>query len=110
MIHKQVPRSWVIQSDDTGLLVLDADKPQGARKGHLWANIGDGRFASYHYSPDWKHEHPANFLKGCAGYLQTDGYKGYDALRMGGVGGLPSAATRPGRAPGGAGHAARVGP
>ncbi len=82
-IHKRVLRSWVIQSDDTGLLVLDADKPQGARKGHLWANVGDGRLASYHYSPDWKHEHPASFLKGCAGYLQTDGYKGYDALTGG---------------------------
>lgn len=82
-IHKRVVRSWVIQSDDTGLLVLDKDKPQGARKGHLWANVGDGRFVSYHYSPDWKHEHPAGFLKGCAGYLQTDGYKGYDALTGG---------------------------
>jgi transposase len=82
-IHKRVLRSWIIQSDDTGLLVLDADKPQGARKGHLWANIGDSRFASYQYSPDWKHEHPASFLKGCAGYLQTDGYKGYDALTGG---------------------------
>ena len=82
-IHRRVLRSWIIQSDDTGLLVLDQDKPQGARKGHLWANVGDGRFASYHYSPDWKHEHPANFLRGCAGYLQTDGYKGYDALTGG---------------------------
>lgn len=82
-IHKRVLRSWIIQSDDTGLLVLDADKPQGARKGHLWANVGDSRFVSYHYSPDWKHAHPASFLKGCAGYLQTDGYKGYDALTGG---------------------------
>lgn len=82
-IHQRVVRSWVIQSDDTGLLVLDKDKPQGARKGHLWANVGDGRFVSYHYSPDWKHAHPASFLKGCAGYLQTDGYKGYDALTGG---------------------------
>ena len=82
-IHQRVVRSWVIQSDDTGLLVLDKDKPQGARKGHLWANVGDGRFVSYHYSPDWKHAHPASFLAGCAGYLQTDGYKGYDALTGG---------------------------
>ena len=82
-IHQRVVRAWVIQSDDTGLLVLDKDKPQGARKGHLWANVGDGRFVSYHYSPDWKHAHPASFLAGCAGYLQTDGYKGYDALTGG---------------------------
>ena len=45
-----------------------------------------GGFASYHYSPDWKHEHPARFLAGCAGYLQTDGYKGYDALTSGATG------------------------
>lgn len=82
-IHERVLHAWIIQSDDTGLLVLDKERPQGARKGHIWANVGDSRFVSYHYSPDWKHEHPARFLKGCAGYLQTDGYKGYDALSGG---------------------------
>ena len=86
MIHKRVVRAWIIQSDDTGLMVLDADKAGGSRKGRIWANVGDGRFASYHYSPDWKHEHPARFLAGCAGYLQTDGYKGYDALTSGATG------------------------
>ena len=82
-IHRRVVRSWLIQSDDTGLLVLAQDSPQGARKGRIWANVGEGRFVSYQYSPDWKHEHPARFLQGCAGYLQTDGYKGYDALTGG---------------------------
>ena len=44
MIHKRVVRSWIIQSDDTGLMVLDADKAGGSRKGRIWANVGDGRF------------------------------------------------------------------
>jgi len=54
----------VIQSDDTGLLVLDKQKKGGSRRGRLWANVGDARFVAYHYSPDWRHEHPVRFLTG----------------------------------------------
>ena len=79
-IDERVLRAWVVQSDDTGLDVLDKQKKGGSRRGRIWANVGDGRFVAYHYSPDWKHEHPARFLEGRVGYLQTDGYKGYDAL------------------------------
>lgn len=79
-IDERVLRAWVVQSDDTGLAVLDKQKKGGSRRGRIWANVGDGRFVVYHYSPDWKHEHPARFLKGRVGYLQTDGYQGYDAL------------------------------
>jgi len=87
LIDERVLRSWVIQSDDTGLLVLDKQKKGGSRRGRLWANVGDARFVAYHYSPDWRHEHPVRFLAGCAGFLQTDGYKGYEAL-CDGKGGL----------------------
>jgi transposase len=80
LINERVLRSWIISSDDTGLCVLDKNHVNGARRGRLWANIGDSEYVVYHYSPNWKHEHPARFLKGVAGYLQTDGYKGYDAL------------------------------
>lgn len=79
-LDERVLRAWVLQSDDTGLDVLDKQKKGGSRRGRIWANVGDGRFIVYHYSPDWKHVHPARFLKGRAGYLQTDGYSGYDAL------------------------------
>lgn len=79
-INKRVVRSWVVQSDDTGLTVLDRAAAKGSRRGRIWANIGDDVWIVFHYSPNWKHEHPQRFLKGVCGYLQTDGYEGYKPL------------------------------
>ncbi|MCA9689805.1 MAG: transposase, partial [Myxococcales bacterium] len=40
-INERVLRAWVVQSDDTGLTVLDRREAGGSRRGHIWANIGD---------------------------------------------------------------------
>ena len=51
--------------------------------GRIWANVGDGRFIVYHYSPDWKHVHPARFLKGRAGYLASAFARGHRRIERG---------------------------
>ncbi len=79
-IHERVLRAHILQVDDTGLLVLQRDDEKSPRRGHIWALVGDGRDAAYAYTPNWKGEHPAGLLAGRKGYLQVDGYKGYDAL------------------------------
>lgn len=70
----------VLQGDDTGIKVLDRDAPGGSKRGRLWCYVGDGRWAAFEYSPDWKGEHPQNFLADRKGWFQADAYKGFDAL------------------------------
>jgi transposase len=81
-IPEKVLESFYVRADDTGLRVLDRDHPRGVKRGHVWAYVGGGLVA-FHYTPDWKAEGPAAFLRGFRGYLQGDGYAGFDkALRM----------------------------
>ena len=74
-ITKQVLQSHCINQDDTGIRVLDKDHPSGIRRGHIYANVGDG-VISYQYAPNWKGEHPREFLRGYCGVVQGDGYAG----------------------------------
>jgi transposase len=70
----------LLQSDDTGIKVLDKDHPNGVKRGHLWVYLGDGRWSAFVYTPDWKGEWPQSFLAERKGWLQVDGYAGYDDL------------------------------
>jgi transposase len=82
-IAREVLGSHVVQADDTGLRVLDPEHPKGSRRGHMWAYVGDGRFVLFRYTPDWSAEGPCSFLRQRRGWLQADGYKGYDRLFKG---------------------------
>lgn len=84
-IHERMLASHVVQADDTHILVLqreDAKKKggKGTSRGRIWAFVGDGRFVSYAYAPNWKGEHPQKLLAGRTGWLQGDGYAGYAEL------------------------------
>jgi len=83
VFHKALT-SHVTQADDTGILVLEPEggKPRGKNrhKGHIWAFVGDGKWVAYAYTPDWKKEGPAALLHGRVGWLQADGYKGFDCV------------------------------
>jgi transposase len=88
-IFAHVLPSFFIHADDTGLRVLDRDHPSGVKRGHVWAFVGSGLVA-FRYTPDWKAERPAALLKSFTGYLQGDGYAGYEAmLRDGSAGAEP---------------------
>jgi len=79
-IWKRSVESHLLQSDDTGIRVLDADHPNGVKRGHLWVYLGDATWSSFVYTPDWKGEGPQSFLAERKGWLQVDGYKGYADL------------------------------
>lgn len=79
-IFDSVKRAHVVQADDTGLRVLARDDERGALRGHIWAFVGDGRYIAYAYAPDWRAEHPSKHIGDRRGYLQVDGYKGYDTI------------------------------
>jgi transposase len=81
LMHKEVLQSEVIQGDETPVPVLDRSR-DSTRKGYIWTTIGDRAhpYTSCHYTDSRSRDGPAAFLKGFAGYLQTDGYSSYDSV------------------------------
>ncbi len=79
-IHEQAIGSHVLQVDDTGLRVLDDDHPGGSKRGHLWGLLGDRVWASFRYTPTWRGEEAQKLVEGRKGFLQVDGYSGFDDL------------------------------
>jgi transposase len=78
-LRRHVVGDSYIRADDTGLRVLDRDHPNGVKRGHLWAYVA-GRSVVFQYAPDWKAEHPTDFLRNFRGHLQGDGYAGFDQV------------------------------
>jgi transposase len=78
---KELFRSKVIGTDDTGVKVLDRKLPF-ARIGRIWPYVGDAHHPVivYDYTPTRGRAGPAKFLEGYAGYLQADAYSVYDAF------------------------------
>src|SRR6185312_14663219 len=81
LMHKEVLRSEVIQGDETPVPVLDRSR-DSTRQGYLWTTIGDRAhpYTSFHYTDSRGRDGPAAFLKGYAGYLQTDAYASYESV------------------------------
>ena len=77
-ITGRVLSSFVIGADDTGLRVLDRDDPRGVKKGHIWGYVGDCKLVAFDYTKDWKADGPAKFLRRFRGFMQGDGYAGFD--------------------------------
>jgi len=76
-----------IHTDDTPVPVL-APGTGKTRTGRLWVYARDDRgwqgtappAAAYFYTPDRKGERPRSHLAGFSGFLQADGYAGYEQL------------------------------
>jgi transposase len=84
---RRVLASKVVGTDDTPVKVQD-HRGKGVKTGHLWAYTGDrdNRFVVYDYTPTWGAEGPERFLKAyTSGYLQSDGYAGYNGLHRRGL-------------------------
>jgi transposase len=78
-IAELVRAAPIVQTDDTGLRVLDRDHPSHIKRGVLWPYVA-GDLAYFDYTPTRAGEGPQQFLRDYQGYLQVDGYSGYDAL------------------------------
>lgn len=77
LIVARVLQSFVINADDTGHRVLDPQHKENVKRARLWCFVGDGKYVAFHYAPDWKAEHPGEFLRDFEGFVQADGYGGY---------------------------------
>ena len=70
-----------LQVDETTLKVLDSDKKGAAHLGYFWVyNDPLGDNALFKYEMGRAAKYPEEALKDFAGYLQTDGYGGYNQL------------------------------
>jgi transposase len=75
--------SHVLQTDDIHLKVMDDRRKPAIKKGTLWCYIGDGQHVCFHYTPTREQKGPLAFLETREGWLQADGYSGYDKLYKG---------------------------
>jgi transposase/uncharacterized coiled-coil protein SlyX len=73
----------VIQCDETRCQVLKEPGKPAQSQSYLWAERGgtaESPVILFDYDPSRSGEVPKRLLAGYVGYLQTDGYKGYDAV------------------------------
>jgi transposase len=81
-----IQESPKIHGDDTPVTVLGTG--EGSFTGHFWVYLRDDRSSGdnrppavvYRFSPDRSGSHPAAHLGQYRGYLQADGFAGYNAL------------------------------
>jgi hypothetical protein len=86
-IRRHVIAADKIHGDDTTVPVLSPGLGR-TKTGRLWVYVRDDRpfcgttppAAAYFYSPDRAGEHPAGHLSSFTGFLQADGYAGFEAL------------------------------
>ena len=76
-MKEQILSSGYVLSDDTGIKVLDKNLKGKSHQGYIWT-YGDTKQVVHEYTSSRSREGPATFLKGYKGYLQTDGYPGYN--------------------------------
>ena len=80
-LHERLLKESYIHADETTLQVLNEDKKSAISKSYMWL-YASGKFGPqiflYEYQPSRASKHPKAFLSGFNGYLQTDGYQGYN--------------------------------
>jgi transposase len=82
-IRERVFAHDIVSTDDTGLRVLDLQHAKGSKRGFLWPYVAGHRWAYFAYTPSRSGAGPQGELRDYAGYVQVDGYSGYDALFRG---------------------------
>jgi transposase len=75
-------KSQYIQADETTIKVLDHQNKKGTtHQGYFWAYHDPLAMQTlFKYEPGRAGKYPFGILKDFTGYLQTDGYAGYDGL------------------------------
>jgi hypothetical protein len=82
LMCRRVLQSWVLHTDDTKITLLDP-----RRAAYAWVYFGDPShpYTVFDLSIGHSSEFPQAFLNGYAGFLQADGYSGYDAIYRAGA-------------------------
>ena len=72
----------VIQMDETTVQVMGEEERKDTQKSYMWLARGgppDKKVVLYEYYKTRAGKNAKEFLSGYSGYLQTDGYEGYDS-------------------------------
>jgi len=71
-----------IQADETTLQVLKAHKGKASKKSYIWMGVGMDKYkvVYMHYADNRRLEVATTLFKDFDGYLQTDGYAGYNRV------------------------------
>ena len=81
VMEKEIRSGPCIQIDETGVQVLKEPGRKAETKSYMWVFRGgkaDSPVLLYQYYPTRSSEVPDRFLTDYRGYVQTDGYVGYD--------------------------------
>ena len=77
-LHHHLLQEDIIHADESSLQVLD----EKTGSCYMWlyasATTGKHQIKLYEYQPGRSQKYPKEFLKGFGGFLQTDGYAGYN--------------------------------
>ena len=82
LLKDTIKTGEVIQMDETTLQVIGEESRQDTQKSYMWLALGgppDKKVALYEYRETRAGGHAKKLLNGFTGYLQTDGYEGYDS-------------------------------
>ncbi|MEG0222096.1 MAG: IS66 family transposase, partial [Clostridia bacterium] len=83
IMQEELVKTHYIQADETTLKVIDAKGKESKSKKYMWLYKSAGTKAPiilYDYQKTRAGSCPKDFLKGFSGYLQTDGYAGYNSV------------------------------
>lgn len=83
-LHKLLVKRDLLHADETELQVLHEEGRDAKAKSFMWlyrtGSDAEHPIVLYEYAPGRGQEYPKAFLKDFHGYLQTDGYSGYNAV------------------------------
>ena len=83
-LHKLLIQHDLLHADETELQVLHEEGKDAKARSYMWlyrtSSDAEHPIVLYEYAPGRGQEYPAAFLNGFRGYLQTDGYAGYNAV------------------------------
>jgi transposase len=86
-LRQAVLESEILNSDDTPIdMLIPRGKGQKRKtstqtvlSGRLWCYYSPiSKLAFFEFTKDWKNQHPVNMLAHYTGFLQSDGYRGYE--------------------------------
>ncbi|MFQ5507080.1 MAG: IS66 family transposase, partial [Planctomycetota bacterium] len=83
LLHDEILHTGFVQADETRFQVLKEPGRKATSLSYLWVLRAGGRdrpAVVYHYDPSREGEVAEQLLEGFQGYLQTDGYSGYNTL------------------------------
>ena len=83
IMREEIRSGPLIQMDETTVQVLKEPGREPTAKSYMWVTVGypqpDKPVILFDYRPTRSQNIPLDLLKGYEGYLQTDGYGGYNA-------------------------------